>query len=223
MNYLFVAGVEGCGHHMVEALCSKALREPYVEKDGDWYNILLARWSMNPHDVHDEDAMKKAIPGGKITHLYSQTSFPFDNPRDPLRRPDLMDMIRLMKVPTKILVLVRDPVLCTYSAIRRGFTDNLMLQARIVEDNLIYLLSQLSQLHRSQVHLVNVEQAHGNAANFAKFISELWEIDTDLILCGVSEIKKMGTREDIPPDDRKKLIEFFRPKQKMFGPLSPEI
>ena len=44
-----------------------------------------------------------------------------------------------------MLVIYRDPIAATYSAMKRNFTEYVAEQARIVEDNLIYINAHLQR------------------------------------------------------------------------------
>lgn len=112
MNYVTVMGVEGCGHHLVYDLWDGAgLRSigAYEAGERDWEGPVMVRHS-----------------------------YPHQNPRDALRRMNIPEMFDIYP-GIKCLWLHRSPVACVLSALRRGFTQDALLQCRIVEDNLIYL------------------------------------------------------------------------------------
>lgn len=139
MIFVPVIGVEGSGHAMSKSL----MEHPSVSIDGlnremlDWWH-----WQDDKHGEIVKQGLKKLEADGK-THYVCTSSFPFDNPRDTLRRPCVPLMFETGCDKTRAVELFRDPIDCVKSAIRRNFTNDWMLQARIVEDNLIYIWFQL--------------------------------------------------------------------------------
>lgn len=138
-------------------------------------------------------------------------SFPFNNPRNTLRRPDIIELTDIIKdlMEYKLLVLYRNPILATYSGIRRGFTDNVRLQAKIVEDNLIYIASQMSTIDKALYKVIDFDEFLVHPIAYVKPLAVWWDLDEELLIKGLQNIHKHTQIEEIPIETKKILTEFF--------------
>jgi len=108
------------------------------------------------------------------------------------------------------MLIYRNPISCAYSAIRRGFNDNALHQARIVEDNLIYIKQQVltSGLdYRS----VNYERFISSADIYSKMFADWWGVDSYLFEQGKQEIRQPTSKKTIPSKTASLVEEFFSP------------
>ena len=122
-----------------------------------------------------------------------------------------MDFVSMIEeiIEYKFLVLYRNPVSAAYSVIRRELTKNAILQAKIVEDNLIYIEKQLRQLQRDCYRTLIFEDFISNPYAFVKGLSEWWDIDMEILYKGMKNIKMPTQLSEIPKKEKKILEDFF--------------
>lgn len=142
MQWIFVVGIEGSGHHAIADLFRGI---PTVSMNKRIDLLLAARWEKGPlltkkawQRVFREE--RKLV--GKTHYLYT-ASFPFNQPRSSIRRPSILEMVEMLGDRLTILVLNRDPVRCVASAMRRGFGESWYQQTMIAADNLRYIQASL--------------------------------------------------------------------------------
>ena len=226
MIFLFLVGVEGTGHRMIRSLLADQLNEPSVVDEGAWHDLLIARWNQlsavrsenSSLPKRDSELLRRELSRAfgeyrrhNITHLFDSSSFPYGQPRDAQRRPDILDFEELVAgfVTPKHLVLYRDPVSATYSAVRRGFTKDLHLQARIVECNLLYIAQQFQQLQANTYRVVHFEEFLKNPAHHVDRLADWWNLDRAVLERGLSNLRKPCELSQIPAPDRDCLTDFF--------------
>ncbi len=232
MKFLFLIGIEGSGHHMFHSILeSHEERKGFVSR-GLWRPPLVHQWNTAPkRGIKDKlsDLVKLKIPETTnllkeelthiferykqegVTHFLESVSFPFENPRNTLRRPDIIELTDIIKdiMEYKLLVLYRNPISATYSGIRRGFTDNVRLQAKIVEDNLIYIASQMSTIDKGLYKVIDFDEFLANPTAYVKPLSAWWNLDEELLTKGLQNIYKPTQTEEIPIEIKNILDEFF--------------
>jgi len=142
---------------MLMAFLKHFFNSQKVVRHGKWHPYLSNRWDAldlnkkTPVVLKTQRELKPEIArimnhySSHTQLLHSGVSFPYGVERDTLRRPDIVEMVELLQphVEFRSLIIYRDPVSCAYSAVRRGFNNNALHQARIVEDNLIFIKQQL--------------------------------------------------------------------------------
>lgn len=217
--FIFVVGGEGTGHHLVANLVDKF---PGVQRLSRHVQQLFAEmWEPAINEERrftkrqelvtllkevSDDAMADKSKG---THFVIQTSnfdmysFPYDEPRNPLRRPDVIDLISLVEplFDLRILVTTRDPMSSIVSLIRRkwwtlemceqgvpvptrkvrlytegplGECGYIPVQARVVEDALVYINAQMLAVSREYFQTFRYEDFLEDSERFvaplAKFL-----------------------------------------------------
>lgn len=179
--FVFVAGAEGTGHHLFVGLLTrlphvyvlnKVIRQYFAElweptldeqrrlEKKQELVLLLDKISRRPNTTHF-----------LIQSPFEMYSFPYDDPRNHLRRPDLLELISIVEpiFDLRMVVTLRDEATSIASLVRRDFWSRdkcqqgvvlptvpqlytswplgecgyIGLQARVVEDSLVYLSSQL--------------------------------------------------------------------------------
>ncbi len=232
MKFLFLIGIEGSGHHMFHSIL-----EPHHETEafvsaGLWRPVLVRQWDATPiigrkkrlFKLLNLENFRDRIPLAEqldyifeqyrlagATHIYESASFPFNHPRDTLRRPDIIELTDTIKgmLEYKLLVLYRNPISATYSGIRRGFTDNVRLQAKIVEDNLIYIASQMNTIDKDLYKVIDFDEFLTNPIAYVKPLAAWWDLNEELLINGLKNIHKPTQIEEIPIETKKILNEFF--------------
>jgi hypothetical protein len=226
MKFLFIIGVEGAGHEMLRALMQEVIRQPYFVLEGSWRNMMTHYWSPKARYRSEHTSLRKMTRqklqdklqsfiiqyGNKgVTHFMEDMSFPFNQPRNAICRPDILDFIDLIsdQAELKILVLYRNPVSATYSSLRRGFTKNVFEQARIIEDNLIYIDKHLSICDKSLYRTLIFEEFLINPLAYLKGLANWFELDYSLLLNGVKNLRPPFNSDAIPEKIRITLLDFF--------------
>ncbi|MGD1860557.1 MAG: hypothetical protein ACFB0E_11375 [Leptolyngbyaceae cyanobacterium] len=225
MKFLFVIGVEGTGHHMIGSILSDYTKRDDSVFEGEWHDLLANHWDYEKFKKHEglfsfigqkdlKDKLKNIFQkyeANQVKNLFEHTSFPYEQPRESLRRPDIINFEELTKdtIDVKYLVLYRNPIAATYSAIRRKFTDNVYYQARIAESNYIYIERQFSQVPDNKYRVVHFEEFLENPEHYGKKLSEWWELEHEVVEVGLKNLRKPSGMSKIPGDSRKFLENFF--------------
>lgn len=226
MKFIFVIGVEGAGHDMLRALLQEVIKQSYFVLEGSWREMMTHYWSpkarhrsefgflrkMSRQKVkYDLQNIIRNYTKEKITHLMEDMSFPFNQPRNAVCRPDILDFIDLISdlIELKFLVLYRDPIAATYSSLRRGFNKNVYEQARIVEDNLIYIDKSLSvcgpHLYKTLIFEDFLKEPHAYLEGLASWLG----VDHSLLAQGVQNLREPHVLAAIPENIRTVLTDFF--------------
>ena len=231
VKFLFVVGPPGVGHMMFYSLMVNILDEKKVIsakillqkgaafKDSPELNKLLSNiWNPTLHAVprSDYDHVKsrvrqeiQALTSAGCTHFLATHTFPYGHPYpktpDGGNIPNLVELHGFMDdiSDIKLLVMYRDPVAVTWSAIRRGFTKDLMLQAKIVERNFIYIVEQLKSCPKDNYKIMRYEDFFTKYDSCIDTVSNLWQLDKNAF---VHDIKSPA---DVPAKEQKILEEFF--------------
>jgi len=157
----------------------------------------------------------QAFQEGSPTHFVIQAqnfdmySFPYDDPRNTLRRPDLVDLIDLVEphFDLRILLTTRNQVDSIVSLIRRKWWNKEMCeripvpsqkeilytnwtlspcgyintQARVVEDSLTYLASHLSLLSLGYFRSVSYEELLSDPASYVEGLAGFLSFDEKVV------------------------------------------
>lgn len=224
MKFLFVVGVEGTGHGMLRSVLHGHLQLPTIVDQGGWHRLLVEHWDacqrsrVRDTSLHDLRSLETQVYNilaqyelQGVTHLFESASFPYGNPRDALRRPDLIGFHDVLAgvVDIRYLVCYRNPVAAAYSAIRRGFTDNVYLQARIVESNLVHIERQFRQLPAACYRVLPFERFCQQPLSFTPDLAKWWDLDEAMLVHGAQSIAGYTGLDQIPPETRGVLEEFF--------------
>ena len=223
--FLFLIGVEGSGHHLFQSFLSHFFRSETAIRNGGWLPYFLNRWDAlqneqketrltlnNQHEIRSEVEKMVAKHVTQTQFIYSSPSFPYGRDRDTLRRPDIIDMVEILSpyVDFRPIVIHRDPVSCSYSAVRRGFTDNVLHQARFVEDNLIFIKQQL-EASGLEYRTLSYEDFVAQPNEYQTGLEQWWKVPTESFQEGLSQIRPSTSKSKIPSDIHAQLEEFFSP------------
>ena len=230
MKLLFVVGVEGSGHYMFRSLMQEVIAQPHFTIEGEWREVMAKYWNFyyrhqwefsffsKKDSAWVKRSWKRAFEqcGERgVTHIMEDMSFPYNHPRNTIRRPDLIDFVELLAglADIKFLALYRNPVSATYSGLRRGFTKNVYEQAKIVEDNLTYINCQLSVIGRERFRVLPVDQFLLTPESYVERVAKWTEVDPKLLKQGVSNIRQPYLIQNIPRKTRRLLSAFFSPRR----------
>lgn len=226
MKFLFVVGPPGVGHMMFyslmkdildekKAVSAKILLQPGSSfKDSPELNKMLSNiWNPRVHTLPRVDYEKtknsvrtevKKLSDSGCNHFLATHTFPYGHPY-PGNRPNLVELFDFIGdiSDIKLLPLYRDPVAVTWSAVRRGFIDDVMKQARIVENNFIYIVEQLKQCPKDNYEIFTYEKFFTDYDYYINIISDFWSLNKDTF------IKDIRIPAVTPEEERNRLQEFF--------------
>ena len=260
---IFVAGIEGSGHHLIsvffDSLAKKVRPRPYdVVNYSPMLNLLepgvmLSNQKMGFGIIRKRLFRNRLSPllkkmneikrGGGRGMMIAANSFPMGLSALTTARPDLLVLkyFDCVLYRLKIIVTKRHPLLAVTSTLRRfgkkRFApygnrtvnpfppeDNpYIMQARITEDQLIYLDQQVRRFSCNQLHFVNMEEILSNRTrqkelkslvNFLNLNNE----ETSVFLNAT--VRAPVTQINLPPDcancTNKVLYEFFEDRKDMW-------
>ena len=240
MRLLFVVGVEGSGHSMLKSLMQYVVAQPHFLNKGEWREMMVRYW--NPRYRYksefsflrrnNRDKIKRRwrklveqYSKDGVTHLVEDVSFPYNQPRSAIRRPDIIDFVDLLngEVDVRVLVLYRNPVSATYSSLRRGFTKNVYEQARIVEDNLIYIDRHLSLLGSDRFRVLPFERFLATPLQYMQGLADWMETEVEFLQKGMVNLQSPHSLDDVPDRTRRILEDFFTPDRiKLWSALASD-
>lgn len=121
----------------------------------------------------------------------------------------------------KILVIYRDPIAATYSALSRNFTNSVVEQSRIVEDNLLYIQNQLLRLDRDFYYTLQYEDFIENPQKYAVPLANYLELPLEDIQIGLKKVRKNPEkwRTGLKEDEIEYLVNFFDESRKSLWPI----
>ncbi len=237
MKFIFVIGVEGAGHDMIRALLQPVLTQPDFVLCGKWRNVLVNHWdsraryqkefsflsNLNRATVKEDfqAIIRKYRDEGK-THLMEDMSFPYHQPRNAMRRPDIIDFVDMLHglAELKILMLYRNPITATYSGLRRGFTNNVYEQARIIEDNLVYINQSLSVCDPNIYKTLVFEDFLKAPENYLHGLSEWLGLEQEVLFKGIQNLREPHAPAAIPEKISTVLSDFFSEnRRQLWAPL----
>ena len=245
IKLIFVAGVEGSGHSLIRDIFKHCQSKINIEVDGLLQNMIARLYCCDSEDLKIlgneptqnfskfasmnscQTTRKACIEEIKnhtaqshakgTTHIaINMVSFPFGNPRNAVRRPDLLELQSIFEhiAELRILALWRAPITSAYSGYRRGFSDSLYLQSRIIEDNLIYLDAQLRSCNKERIQIINFEELINKPEPVLHKLSTFIEVDKRILMNFSKRIRPFGKKGPyntaiIPEEERNFLESFF--------------
>ena len=261
---IFVAGIEGSGHHLMRELFNSLAIEG---KPRPYYVTFLPMMNMlDPGSIFDNQNMgfgiiRKRLFRNRLAPLLTKmneikknggrgvvvatNSFPMGLSALSTARPDLLVLkyFDCVLYRLKIIVTKRHPLLAITSTVRSFGKDRFgpyrrkvwnlfpqednpyIMQARIAEDELIYLDRQVRRFSCNQLHFVSMANIYSNEtrqtvselnglANFLEFNNEEASILLNFTLSAPE------TQVSLPPDCAdciyKVLYEFFEDRKDMW-------
>ena len=259
---IFVAGIEGSGHHLMsvlfDSLAKNVRPRPYDVIFSPMLNLLDPGYIFNNRNMGFAIIRKRLFrnrlspllkkmneikKGGGRGLVIAINSFPMGFSALTTARPDLLVLkfFDCVLYRLKIIVTKRHPLLAVTSTLRRFSKkrfapygnrtlnpfppeDNpYIMQARITEDELIYLDQQVRRFSCNQLHFVNMEKILCNQTrqielkSLAEFL-KLNNEETSVFLNAT--VSAPVTQINLPPDcancTNKVLYEFFEDRKDMW-------
>jgi hypothetical protein len=179
--FIFIVGAEGTGHHLLAGLFSRLPHVFVLPKVHRQYFAEIWEPTLDEERRYEKkqelvSMLTRISRKVNVTHYLVQSpfemySFPYDDPRNHLRRPDLIELISIIEpiFDLRVIVTLRDESNSIASLVRRNFWSldkcqkgvmlptnpslytswplgpcgYVGLQAKVVEDSLIFMSSQL--------------------------------------------------------------------------------
>ena len=271
-EFIFVAGIEGSGHHMIKVLFNfpedSSSRRPYIIEE---YvpnlhlmdpALIESNEQMGFAIIHKDlfrqrltpflDKLNQAKKEGRRGLLICAHSFPMGLSVLSTARPDLLVLkyFDCILYRLKVIVMKRHPLPALISTLRRfgspryGNIDSskftipfkkavppadypYIMQARIVEDQLIYLDQQIRRLGCSQVYIFDFDSVFSphtrwrELKSLSMFIG-LGDLETDAVIA--AKLNPPTTKIALPPTCtnciQRVLYDFFEDRKVMWPLLA---
>lgn len=220
MKLLFLVGAEGAGHHLFRSILHSHFQQPWFSFEQSWHKCLTDQWTaetsaecaMNTSSMRECVSRFVKKSGYKeVTHLYENASFPFNHPRNSIRRPDLLEFDQQFNndFDIRYLIIMRNPISMTNSALKRKFTVNPHLQCRIVEDNLLFIAAQMQAIGDEKYRVIHFEDFLSRPTEYVEALSSWWWLDQSLLRNDLKNIRKPTQISEIPKETTTILSDFF--------------
>jgi len=189
VQFIFIVGVEGCGHHGLFPVIETALKSSNQAKGRKAQ--VFTRWppirqlfELMQHGV------ELAHNTGSRQFVVEDNSFPSHMNRDPARQWDIVEMVDLLSpyADIKILALYRDPIATTFS--HAEWDGGMKNHARLVATFLEYLNKKLLQLEPAIVKSLRYEDLVDNHDQLAMPLSDYLGLDVESIKTGFLQVHK---------------------------------
>lgn len=238
-KFIFVAGVEGSGHHALKDVWH-SLQEAGHKLEIVVYDQIFHSLGIENHASyhyssilqetyleHMRPVFEKAAAEGKVV-IDAQNSYPMGKGAGPLAHPDLLKLVALDGVlfDLRIIVLFRPPVDAVLSAVRRFQDDDEYLykneefQARMITESLATINNALPHLPCDRYMMIEYETLVHHPARFIEPLAQLLDVAAPALSGAFSNLKPRVKPPEAPEKvaKRQKLKAFFD-IQKILWPL----
>eukprot|EP00050_Salpingoeca_kvevrii_P013276 m.27738 g.27738 ORF g.27738 m.27738 type:complete len:814 (+) comp4819_c0_seq1:485-2926(+) len=199
--YFVVIGVEGAGHHAMEAVWHDLSK--FYDFELVTYNPGLHSFAKHPnvsrayqfpsaelqkHRNQFTNFLRKPTVAGKKLIIDSRNSYPMGFGVGSLGHPDLTYLAQLdgELFDLRVLIVYRDPTACVLSSVRRFKVKefqykNFQYQARSVQESLTVINNGISQLTCGKFHVMRYESFIENPNSQAAPLSQLLSVNEGLL------------------------------------------
>lgn len=232
LKFIFIAGVEGCGHHGLLPVVDTAIRAS-VQANGDDSKV-LTRWPMlrelfnalwytqslaSQQQQHIRNRLDElmlhgvalANSTGCSQYILEDNSFPSGMNRCLSRQWDIVEMTELLRPHAEIrfLALYRDPIAMTFS--HPEFDGGLRKHAKMVAAFLKYLNDKLMRIDPELVKVVHYEDLVDGQDRLAEPLAMHLGVDVDFINAGFQKVCKSRKdwRLQMAREDRDWMSNYF--------------
>eukprot|EP00051_Salpingoeca_urceolata_P001654 m.42775 g.42775 ORF g.42775 m.42775 type:complete len:383 (-) comp11580_c0_seq2:25-1173(-) len=240
-KFLFVAGVEGSGHHAllpVWAALEQHVKVKLIVYDQLFHSLGIENHasyhysSIRPevHKEHMRAVFEQAAKDNAIV-IDAQNSFPMGKGAGSLAHPDVQMMLDLDGVlfDLRVIVLQRDPATATLSAVRRFHDDSEYtyktheFQARVVTESLAHLNNIVPLLPCGKYAIIHFEDYVAKPIRFIGPLARLLGVPKLYLQSAFSKVHKnqakVETKEQL--QQRAELNEYFAFQQYLWPLLAP--
>jgi len=213
--FVFVAGVEGSGHHALGIALERCFDVSFSFAPEVWvaqyYSFTPYVWT-RASDFYERLAANSygaSVIGARAVLDY-QHSFPFGWFRSTLFHPDL-NILRELDgeyLDLRVIFLHRDPTDTVISALKRGFVDDPFLQARIVEAALMYMDRFIDKMAPEKVAVIHYNRYRERPLEYLETLSRVAGY------CNKEDLRDFIVEAELIIDRfRKQRLEGNEPKQ----------
>ncbi len=217
--FLFIAGVEGSGHHALGIALERCFDVSFSFAPDVWvaqyYSLTPYPWA-NATEFHQRllsNSYGASVIGAEAVLDY-QHSFPFGWYRSTLFHPDLNVLNDLdgEYFDLRVIFLHRDPAETVSSALSRGFVKDPFLQARIVEAALMYMDRFLEVMPPEKAVVIHYDKYRKQPLDYLDTLSRFsghctkedlrdFMIEADLIMNRFRQQRPRNVGEHLCPRD----------------------
>jgi hypothetical protein len=238
-QFVFVAGVEGSGHHALKDVWWQ-LEASGVKVKLVVYDQLFHSFGIENHASFHYSSIRRSAHMKAMRPLFeqaakdgafvidAQNSYPMGKGAGSLAHPDLLMMQELDGVlfDLKVIILYRDPANATLSAVRR-FQDkeeylfkNYQFQARMVSENLATLNNAIPMLPCSRTIAIRYEDLTQHPDLLSEPMAKLLGVDITVLKTAFGKLHPHQAKPDSPDKAAKrKMLNTFFDVQKTMWPL----
>jgi hypothetical protein len=234
LKLVFVAGVEGVGHHGLNPVLKKSFEvsQQIQETSGSVildkkrlkrvFNMLwchenspwiVQKWAQWYSRYFFSKEQGIALKNKQVRIFIEGNSFPAGRYRNPDRQWDLQEMINIVSpyAEIKFIALYRDPIASTYS--RQNMDGGLHNHAPVVKESLKYVNSQLSLIDPKDLLVVHYEDMINRKEEFAKVVAGYLGIRQSDVEEGLKLVRQStkNWRHDLSAEDQNRLLDVFPP------------
>ena len=245
-QFVFIIGAEGSGTTMLTRILSRL--QNVVGLGGNYISIpeedkearsLVAEFNKTTAALWDREATHETYQHAKeqlpkvldhllglnnyadVSHIVYKRSAPFL--KGDRYRPDASDLFNLFE-NMRMIVMYRDPKASSFSALRRGFADNLRHCAKICEEQLTYLSAQLATLNPDSYQVISYEEFCSQPEIWAEQLAEFCQLPAEDLLKAIDQENVTKGKNDrwlqeLNSSEREFLSDFFDARRSFHWPL----
>ena len=238
--YVFVAGIEGSGHHAMETVWfdlehyypisvstfNPGLHSFAKEKDVD----KAYQFAHISGDVYKEAITKfvrKAATQGKTLIIDSRDSYPMGGQVGSQAHPDLLYLAAMdgTVIDLRVLVMYRDPASSALSSVRRFQSfcpyKNHQWQGRSAQESLSMIHNSLPSLPCGKIMRLSYEDFIDSPSDFVPNLAQLLSVESSILGMCISKIRSSTTHaaESVEWIEYRAALQTFFSNQKVLWPL----
>lgn len=237
--YIFVAGVEGVGHHglhpVIETafLNSKLIKEnngeviSYKKRMKRGFNQIwchehippftffkkLFRWYLNSFFSNEK---RKARDNNQVRVIIEDNSFPagsYRNLEKQWKLDEMHDIVSPHADEIYYIGLYRDPIAAIFS--HKEFDNGLMPHAHKIRASLEYLNKELEKVDPQRLRIVHYEDLIGNQEAVGAVLADYFGLAQEDLAAGFAKVRpsKKDWRRDMADEDKKKMTAIFNQQE----------
>ena len=232
LKFVFVVGVEGCGHHGLIPVISSALKHSHNKDNNvvacyhdkrflkylfDWYFYAKPLKFTRPLvkiiiNCFFRIARHKSYKNNQIRFIIEDNSFPSGNNRDPNKQWNIIEMMKVIRPCVDEIYLIglyRDPIAATFS--HPNWDGGMIPHAKVLKNCLTYINDQLEQLKDLPQVFIHYEDLIYGQDKLGPLLANFLCIDETDMIEGFNKIRqsKKNWQHDMNLDDQKRMTDIF--------------
>jgi hypothetical protein len=212
-RFIFIVGCSGSGTTMMLRILStpgdvltlggnyRPQSDPLI---GEFNELTTTMWDRQGDFKQHQDAKSQVLPMiDQLLQKFPRKKFVLYKRSAPFggkarSAPDLYDVYDLFKDDLKIVVMVRNPIMCVLSTFRRRHTVNLRAGAIIHEEQLSRLNTQLTTLDPDSYKVIRYEDYCKKSKPRGRQVAKFCGLVEGCVLTGNVRHKVKSNRLEIP-------------------------